>query len=402
MAEIKKDTLEEGIIIKLVNGILSEGISKKASDILIEPLENHILVRYKIDGVWTKGLELPKTVLLSLLTRIKVIANLNIAERRLPQEGRFKLKLKERFVDFRVSIIPSFLGEKVSIRILDRSQLTLEIEKLGFSEEVMTMLKNAVQKPHGMILVTGPTGCGKTTTLYSLINHVNKPEVNITTTEDPVEYEIFGINQININPNINLTFANSLRAILRQDPDIIMVGEIRDSETLDIAIKAALTGHLVLSTFHSMDAPGAITRLINMGAEPFLITSCIILIASQRLVRVLCPECKQPYEPNEKILKSLSLPLTREYTFYKPRGCERCLQRGYIGRIGICEVLLFSPEIKESILKQEPEAKIRIKAKKLGMKTLRQDGVEKIINGLTSVEEVLRVTVGDQENGFVY
>ncbi|MCM8833074.1 MAG: GspE/PulE family protein [Candidatus Omnitrophica bacterium] len=402
MAEIKKDTLEEGIIIKLVNGILSEGISKKASDILIEPLENHILVRYKIDGVWTKGLELPKTVLLSLLTRIKVIANLNIAERRLPQEGRFKLKLKERFVDFRVSIIPSFLGEKVSIRILDRSQLTLEIEKLGFSEEVMTMLKNAVQKPHGMILVTGPTGCGKTTTLYSLINLVNKPEVNITTTEDPVEYEIFGINQININPNINLTFANSLRAILRQDPDIIMVGEIRDSETLDIAIKAALTGHLVLSTFHSMDAPGAITRLINMGAEPFLITSCIILIASQRLVRVLCPECKQPYKPNEKILKSLSLPLTKEYTFYRPRGCERCLQRGYIGRMGICEVLLFSPEIKESILKQEPEAKIRIKAKKLGMKSLRQDGVEKIINGLTSVEEVLRVTVGDQENGFVY
>ncbi len=387
--------IEENPIVKLTHSILTEGIRKKASDILIEPLEKNVRIRYRVDGLLQESFNLPQSTYSQILIRIKVMAKLDIAEKRLPQDGRFKLKVGRKTVDFRTSVIPSSFGEKVALRILDKSNLMFDLGKLGFEKEAVGKLLETVKHPHGMILICGPTGCGKTTTLYSLLHQVDKPEVNITSTEDPVEYEITGINQVAINPAINLTFANSLRSILRQDPDIIMVGEIRDAATVDIAIKAALTGHLVLSSFHAMDAAGAITRLINMGAEPFLITSCILLVAAQRLLRKLCPRCKEKYQPSEKILQSLGIKPKTGQIFYKPKGCDACRNSGYSGRSGIIEVIPLEQEIKELIMQKSSEADIKRKARELGMETMRESGVKKILSGETSIEEVIRTTIAD-------
>ena len=398
MAEKKgvQAALEEDPIIKLTEVILIEGVRRKASDILIEPLEKNTRVRYRVDGFLQHGFEFPRSFLSSLLVRIKVVSKLNISERRLPQDGRFKLRVGDKLVDFRVAVVPSIFGEKVTLRILDKANLVLELSKLGFTEEAGQRLQEAARRPHGMLLVCGPTGCGKTTTLYSILHLVDRPTVNITTTEDPVEYEIPGINQIAINPGIGLTFAACLRSILRQDPDIIMVGEIRDGETLDIAIKAALTGHLVLSSFHAMDASGAITRLINMKAEPFLLTSCIVLVAAQRLLRRLCPACRQSYQPDAALCARLKSEKSG-LTFYRPTGCSACNQSGYSGRLGIIEILPFSPEVKELILAQASEANLRKKMRETKNKTLWQCGVEKVNAGEVSVEELLRVVAEDEE-----
>jgi type IV pilus assembly protein PilB len=326
------------------------------------------------------------------------MSDLNIAEHRLPQDGRFKVKLSGREVDFRVSILPSSFGEKVAIRILDKNQAMLDIEKLGFSEDTVSVLKKVSKLPHGMLLVTGPTGSGKTTTLYSLLKLLDSPEKNIVTVEDPVEYQLEGINQVTARPEIGLTFAAALRSILRQDPNIIMIGEIRDYETVDIAIKSALTGHLVLSTLHTTTAPGSIVRLINMGVEPYLINSSIVCVMAQRLVRKICVHCKEPYTIKEEILESLKLE-PRKYAkveFFRGKGCTHCFNFGYSGRTGISEVLLLSPKIRELILGRAQEHVIKAQARKEGLITLREDGLHSVFKGLTSLEEILRVTAPDE------
>jgi len=388
---------QEMPIVKAANMILSEAVRLKASDILIEPLENSTRVRYRIDGLLQTARDIPKTLHEAIISRIKVMSELNISERRLPQDGRFKLKIWNKFVDFRVSILPSSSGEKAGIRVLDQENAKLDIEKLGFAGKSLEALKENSLKPHGMILSCGPTGSGKTTTLYSILNFIDSPEKNIITVEDPIEFDLKGINQVNAKPDIGLTFASCLRSMLRQDPDIIMVGEIRDFETLDIAVKAALTGHLVLSTIHTNTAPGAITRMINMGLEPFLVSSSIIMIAAQRLVRKICDKCKEPYEIDDKLRKTYGVKDKNDSTFYKGTGCQFCLGTGYKGRIGIVEVLTLNSDIRRLIMDNTPESGIKESAIASGMVTLRQDGILKAQQGITTLEEVIRVTVGDQD-----
>ncbi|MFA5393505.1 MAG: GspE/PulE family protein [Candidatus Ratteibacteria bacterium] len=392
----KLATPEESPVIRLTDVLLVEGINRKASDILIEPLENEVRIRYRVNGFLQHGFKFPHHFLSSFLIRIKVIAKLDISESRLPQDGRFKIRTGEKVVDFRVSVVPSSFGEKIALRILDKSSLLFNIDELGFDEDAVNLLKESARKPYGMILVCGPTGCGKTTTLYSLLHLRDEPSENITTVEDPVEYEIPGINQVAINPSIGLTFAASLRSILRQDPDIIMVGEIRDAATLDVAIKSALTGHLVLSSFHAMDSAGTITRLLNMKAEPFLITSCVLLVASQRLLRRLCPSCRQPYHPDSVMCQKLKIE-PDGFTFYRPQGCSVCNNSGYSGRLGIIEVLPLTAEIKDLILKRASETQIRKKMGELQIKTLWKQGSDKITSGEVSVEEFLRVIAEDEK-----
>ena len=389
--------VQDAPVVKITNMLLTEAVKARASDILIEPLEDTLRVRYRVDGVLKELQRSPKKIHPALVSRLKVISNLKIAERRLPQDGRFKAKIQNRQIDFRISVLPSHNGEKVALRILDKSQATLDIEKLGFEKEPLESIKKAATRPHGMILTCGPTGCGKTTTLYSVLNYVDSPTKNIITAEDPVEYQLEGINQLTVKPELGLTFAGALRSFLRQDPDIIMVGEIRDFETVDIAIKAALTGHLVLSTLHTTTASGSIVRLINMGVEPFLITSSIILVAAQRLVRKICNDCKEEYKINEEVAKKLQLGSQKKNVAYKGKGCKVCQNTGYKGRIGLIEALVLSPEIRNLILNKAHEHKIREEARKEGMRTLRENGVKKILKGDTTVSEVLRVTVGDQE-----
>jgi len=345
----------------------------------------------------------------SIVSRIKVMSNLNIAEHRLPQDGRFKVKISGREIDFRVSVLPSSLGEKVAIRILDKFQAMLDIEKLGFGEDIISKLKNVAKTPHGMILVCGPTGSGKTTTLYSLLKLVDAPEKNIVTVEDPVEYQLEGINQVTVRPEIGLTFAGALRSILRQDPNVIMIGEIRDYETVDIAIKSALTGHLALSTLHTTTASGAIVRLVNMGIEPYLINSSLICVFSQRLVRKICFYCKEKYTLEKEIIDTfpgvaesrilwerLNTDLMRKYEFFHGKGCTHCFNTGYSGRIGIGEILLLTAKIRELILSRAQEHIIKQEARKEGMKTLREEGMEQALKGVTSLEEVMRVTAPDE------
>jgi type IV pilus assembly protein PilB len=389
----------QGPIIKIVNGILIKAIKLGASDIHFEPYETLFRVRYRIDGVMLRAMTLPLKIKNALVSRLKIMSRLDIAEKRLPQDGRIKLRLgKGREMDFRVSVLPTLFGEKVVLRLLDKGALQLDMTKLGFEESSLTDLKAAVHRPVGMILVTGPTGSGKTTTLYSALSELNKESENIMTAEDPVEYNFMGINQVQMHEEIGLTFASSLRSFLRQDPDIIMVGEIRDFETAQIAIQAALTGHLVLSTVHTNDAPGTIGRLIDMGVEPFLIASAVILILAQRLIRKICSECKEQIQVHPQLLIDLGIPPDEVKTFpvFKGKGCPICSNTGYKGRLGLYEVMPMKEEIKELILSRASTSEIKKEAVRLGMKTLRQSGIHKVRTGATTIDEVLRATMEDR------
>ncbi len=387
----------EAPIITLANRIIIDAIKMRASDIHIEPYEKYVRVRYRIDGVLQNIMDLPSKIKGSLITRLKIMSHLDISERRLPQDGRIKMRIGEKEVDFRVSTLPTIYGEKVVLRVLEKGNLQLDLTKLGFEEISLKFFLEALEHPYGMILVTGPTGSGKTTTLYSALMKLNTPEVNIMTAEDPVEYNFPGINQVHVREDIGLTFASALRSFLRQDPDIIMVGEIRDYETAEIAVKAALTGHLVLSTLHTNDAPSTITRLINMGIEPFLISSSVILVVAQRLVRKLCPKCKKEETiSSEALLKiGVSKEKINGAKIYGPQGCSECNNTGYRGRIALYEVMPITDTIKELIVTGATAEEIKKEAINAGMLTLRQSGIQKLLQGLTSVKEVLRVTAGD-------
>lgn len=401
VVEEKEETPVEQVdapIVKLVNGILLNALRSRASDIHIEPSEEMLRVRYRIDGVLQPVLKLPIKMKNAITSRIKIMSHLDISERRLPQDGRIKLKVGDnREIDFRVSTLPTIFGEKIVMRLLDKSNLQLELSKLGFDEKQLLDFLEAIEKPYGMILVTGPTGSGKTTTLYSALAHLNKPGVNIMTAEDPVEYNFFGINQVQVKDEIGLNFAAVLRSFLRQDPDIILVGEIRDFETAEIAIKAALTGHLVLSTLHTNDAPSTITRLVNMGIEPVLISTSVILILAQRLARRICTACKTEQSVSESVLIKLgcSPERAKQIKCYVGKGCPECNNTGYRGRLAIHEVMPVREEIKELILQGASASEIKREAIRLGMLTLRQSGINKIEQGLTTIEEVLRVTFED-------
>jgi type IV pilus assembly protein PilB len=389
----------EGPIIKIVNGILIKAIKLGASDIHFEPYEKTFRVRYRVDGVLRRDMVLPNQIRNAITSRLKIMAKLDIAEKRLPQDGRIKLRLgKGREMDFRVSSLPVLFGEKVVLRLLDKSALQLDMTKLGFEEDSLAEFKNAIHKPVGMILVTGPTGSGKTTTLYSALSELNKESENIMTAEDPIEYNFMGINQVQMHEEIGLTFASALRSFLRQDPDIIMVGEIRDFETAQIGIQSALTGHLVLSTVHTNDAPGTITRLIDMGIEPFLISSAVILILAQRLIRRTCMDCRESIKPHPQLLIDLGVPPeeVKSFTVYKGKGCAICNNTGFKGRLGLYEVMPMKEEVKELVLARASASEIKKEAIRLGMKTLRQSGISKIKDGLTTIEEVLRSTMDDR------
>ncbi len=385
-------------IVKLVSGILINAIKLGASDIHIEPYESVLRVRYRVDGVLALAMNLPLKIKNSVTSRLKIMSKLDIAERRLPQDGRIKLRLgKKREVDFRVSVLPCLFGEKTVLRILDKSSLQVDLTKLGFEEEALQKFMEALNKPYGMILVTGPTGSGKTTTLYSALNYLNKPGINIMTAEDPIEYNFLGINQVQMKEEIGLTFASALRAFLRQSPDIILVGEIRDFETAEIAVKAALTGHLVLSTLHTNDAPSSISRLLNMGIEPFLVSSSIILIMAQRLARKICQQCKEEEKIPVPTLINLGFPEeeAKVVKCYRGKGCPACNNSGYKGRIALYEVMLVNDEIRKLVLEGGSADEIKKAAVRFGMKTLRMSGLTKVKEGITTIEEVLRVTFGD-------
>jgi len=389
----------QGPIIKIVNGILIKAIKLGASDIHFEPYERTFRVRYRIDGVLRRDMALPIQIKNAMTSRLKIMAKLDIAEKRLPQDGRIKLRMgKGREMDFRVSSIPVLYGEKVVLRLLDKSALQLDMTKLGFEDSSLADLKAAIHKPVGMILVTGPTGSGKTTTLYSALSELNKESENIITAEDPIEYNFMGINQVQMHEEIGLTFASSLRSFLRQDPDIIMVGEIRDFETAQIAVQAALTGHLVLSTVHTNDAPGTISRLIDMGIEPFLISSAIVLILAQRLIRKVCMECREAVKVHPQLLIDVGVPPdeVKSFPVYKGKGCSLCNNTGYKGRVGLYEVMPMKEELKELVLSRASTSEIKKEAIRLGMKTLRQSGIAKIKEGVTTIEEVLRSTIDDR------
>jgi len=396
--EINLDKLiegsEEAPVIKLVNLMLVQAIKDRASDIHLEPFEKQLRLRYRIDGVLYDSTAPPKALQASLTSRIKIMSSLDIAERRLPQDGRFRIKIAGRDVDLRVSLLPTVHGEKIVMRVLDKSSLNPSLDALGLDPDDLAKFKAAIDAPHGMILMTGPTGSGKTSTLYAVLTQLNTPDVNIVTVEDPVEYQMLGINQVQVKPEIGLTFASGLRSILRQDPDIVMVGEIRDSETADIAVKAALTGHLVLSTLHTNDAPGAIARLVDMGIEPFLVSSSVLMVCAQRLVRKICPHCKEPFPVPPDVIKRLGLnpDEVASTTFYRGHGCSRCKETGFMGRMAILEVLQVSEAMREQILHNTSAQVIRELALKEGMKTLKMAGLLKAKDGLTSLDEVLRVT----------
>ncbi|MCK4994777.1 MAG: Flp pilus assembly complex ATPase component TadA [Candidatus Omnitrophica bacterium] len=391
--QIMKD-IEDAPIVKITNMLLSDAIKKQASDLLIEPQEKTLRIRYRLDGILKEFPAPPKSMQESIVSRIKVMSILNIAEHRLPQDGRFKIKVLGREVDFRVSIMPTSHGEKVALRVLDKTAVVLDIDTMGFESEPLKIIKETAMEPHGMILVCGPTGSGKSTTLYSILRYVDDPEKNICTAEDPVEYQMKGINQVNVHPEVGLTFKGALRSFLRQDPDIIMVGEIRDVETMDISIKAALTGHLVLSTLHTTEAAGAVTRMVNMGIEPFLITSSCLMVCAQRLIRKICTHCKEAYPITDEIREKFKI--ADKFTkLYHGKGCDKCTKTGYRGRIGLCEVLLLTPEIKDLIMQKAQEGVIKAKGREQGMKTLRENGVTKAIKGITSLEEITRLTIED-------
>lgn len=395
--ELQKAT-EDAPVIRLVNAILTDAIKKNASDIHIEPYEKSFRVRYRIDGVLYEVMKPPLKLKNAITSRIKIMAALDIAERRLPQDGRIKIKLgKGQEMDYRVSVLPTLFGEKVVLRLLDKSNLQLDMTKLGFEEKQLADFKAAIHRPYGMVLVTGPTGSGKTTTLYSALSELNQTTENISTAEDPVEFNLPGINQVQMKEEIGLNFAAALRSFLRQDPDIIMVGEIRDFETAEIAVKAALTGHMVLSTLHTNDAPSTINRLLNMGIEPFLVASSVNLVVAQRLARKICKECAEDIEVPKQALIDIQVPPDQvdEFHLKKGRGCPACNDTGYKGRIALYEVMVVGPEIQEFILNGASAAEIKREAIRLGMKTMRQAGITKLKEGITTIEEVVRATAPD-------
>jgi len=382
-------------VIKLVNKIFFQAVHSRASDIHIEPYEDEARVRFRIDGVLHDISSLPKTQVSALVSRLKIMANLNIAERRLPQDGQSRIKIGENLMDIRVSVVPTSGGERVVLRLLDKGTGELGLTDIGFSAETLDRLRELIRLAHGIILLTGPTGSGKTTTLYAAMTELNSEERNILTVEDPIEYQLPGVGQMQVKPKIDLTFATCLRHILRQDPDVIMIGEIRDVETAEIAIQASLTGHLVLSTLHTNDSASAVTRLIDMGIEPYLISSSVVAVIAQRLLRVICPQCKQPYTPNGREISLWSQggeSATIGGQLYKGAGCENCIQTGYMGRTGISELLTIDDDIKELISKRQGSHIIKGAAVQKGMATLREDGLRKALAGETTLEEVCRVT----------
>ncbi|HQP10243.1 MAG TPA: ATPase, T2SS/T4P/T4SS family [Candidatus Omnitrophota bacterium] len=397
-----EELTDEAPIIKLTDTIIQQAVLSKASDVFIEPLEKTMRVRYRIDGVVREIDRMTKVLHFPIISRIKVISSLDISEHRLPQDGRFKTIISgDHAVDFRVNVLPTAYGEKIVLRILDQDASFLNIDRLGFEPKSLERLKECACHPHGMILACGPTGSGKTTTLYSILKHVDSPEKNIVTVEDPVEYQMKGMSQVNIKPAMGLTFPVSLRSILRQDPDIIMIGEIRDSETLDIAVKAALTGHLVLSSLHTTTAAGSVVRMVNMGVEPFLICSSVLAIVAQRLLRRICTFCKEPYEATPTIVEKFNLRKAapkdaKKIELFRGKGCKKCLGSGYKGRVGITEILILSPKIRELILARAGEFKLKEAARAEGMQTMREDGIAKVIEGLTTLEEVMRITAADE------
>ena len=392
--ETLRDMASEAPVIKLVNLLFAQAVDLGASDIHIEPFEGDLKIRYRVDGVLHDQESPPKKLQAAIISRIKILSGLNIAEHRLPQDGRIRLRLSGRKIDVRVSTVPTLHGESVVMRLLDQTSMFIDLESLGFSGTELTKFREIILHPHGMVLVTGPTGSGKTTTLYAALDKINVPDRKIITVEDPVEYQLKGVNQIQVNPKINLTFASGLRSIVRQDPDVIMVGEIRDTETAEIAIQSALTGHLVFSTVHTNDACGAVTRLQDMGVENYLISSCLDGVLAQRLVRSICSECKAPTRVDPKAVRELEIANgdIDSATVYQGKGCRRCNNTGYRGRIGIYELLVVSDHIRSLILERTGANVLKKEARRLGMKTLREDGWRKVKAGLTTIEEVMRVT----------
>ncbi|MEZ4269122.1 MAG: type II secretion system ATPase GspE [Myxococcota bacterium] len=402
LEEQTKDILDEddeAPIIRLVNSILNQAIKERASDIHIEPFERSIMVRFRKDGVLKEIVQAPKRFQASIASRIKIMGNLNIAEKRLPQDGRIRIKIAGRDVDLRLSTVPTSYGERIVLRILDKQSVILDLTSLGFRDENLRTIEGLIERPHGIILVTGPTGSGKTTTLYAALSRINTPDRNILTIEDPVEYQIQGIGQMQVNRKIDFTFARGLRAILRQDPDVVLIGEIRDLETAENAIQAALTGHLVFATLHTNDAPGAFTRLTDMGVEPFLSASSVIAVMGQRLVRQLCKACRVPYVPLRDELEKIGYAdpdaVLREHTFYKAAGCDECFGSGYRGRKGIHEMMMVGDEVRSQVMQNAPANVLKRVATEAGMKTLREDGALKVLDGLTTIDEVMRVTAED-------
>ncbi|MGH7885932.1 MAG: type II secretion system ATPase GspE [Thermodesulfobacteriota bacterium] len=392
-----KDLIEaddEAPIIRFVNSLLFQATKEKASDIHIECFEKEVAVRYRKDGILHNVTSIPKKLQSSVISRVKIMAELDIAEKRKPQDGRIRLKVAGRDVDVRISTVPTTWGESVVMRLLDRASVVLSFEELGLGGQKLKTLESLIKRPHGIVLVTGPTGSGKTTSLYAALQRINSPDKKIITIEDPVEYQIQGINQIQVNNKVNLSFANGLRSVLRQDPDVILVGEIRDRETADISIHASLTGHLVFSTLHTNDSASAITRLIDMDIEPFLVASSLLSIIAQRLVRILCNHCKEKYVPADEELRRIGIKridIPGE-TLYKPKGCPRCVDTGFSGRIAIFEILLMDDEIRHLTLTTADSSTVKKKAVERGLVTLRMDGADKVLRGITSIEEVLRVT----------
>jgi len=389
---------EKSPVAQIVHKYIAEGIQARASDIFFEPLEEELLIRYRVDGKLHKVGTLPLAYHEPIVIHTKVVSSLDIAEHRLPQDGRFKMTMVEKEVDFRVSIVPTNSGEKIVLRVLDKSSVILDVNRLGFDERSLGLFKKNLVKPFGMILVCGPTGSGKTTTLYSCLKYIDSVEKNIVSVEDPIEYQLYGINQVEVHEDIGMTFAAALRAILRQDPNIVLVGEIRDHETADIAVKAALTGHLIISTLHTISAVGSIIRLMNMEIEPFLVASCCLLVASQVLVRVLCPECKEPYHPSDALIQEFAaygVAITREIVLYKHKGCERCNTMGFKGRVALVETAEINFNMKEAIIRGASQQELKDIAIKDGMISLRHNGFELIAKGMTTVEEIIRTTSAD-------
>ena len=391
------DLANEAPIIKLINLVISGAVRERASDIHMEPFEHSVRVRYRIDGVLYEKFTVPRSQQAAVISRVKIMANLNIAEHRLPQDGRIKIRLSGKEIDIRVSIIPIAHGERVVMRILEKGSFLFSLEQLGMDQRDHELVDKLIQSSHGIILVTGPTGSGKSTTLYAALQRVNSPDKNIITVEDPIEYLIPGIGQIQVRPKIGLTFAAGLRSIVRQDPDIILVGEIRDMETAEMAVQASLTGHLVFATLHTNDSAGAVTRLMNMGIEPFLVTSSTIAIQAQRLVRHICENCKEPCPSDPAALQEIGISPSdpRAATLYRGRGCDKCSGRGYFGRTGIFELLVMTPRLQDMVLKGADSNALKREARRQGMRTLREDGAQKVLRGMTTIEEILRVTRND-------